>query len=175
MTLPRLSALLCVALAAAMLLPAARAQEEKKDYLTDAEADQIRDARLPVDRIPLFVQFASDRLKQFQYELAHKHTENRRSELLNGILNAYAGCVDDATDQLDIAMESQQDIRPALKDFESHAKTFLETLQKIRKDGQELDTYSDTLDDAIDATHDALTDLAKAGKQSSQPPVRRKP
>jgi hypothetical protein len=172
----RTSALLCCcALVAAMLIPTAFAQEEKKDYLTGAEADQIRDARLPADRIPLFVRFANARLKQFQYDLDHKRTENRRSENLNGLLNAYASCVDDAADQVELAMQMERDIRSAVKDFQTQAKAFLDTLQKLKQDGPELDTYGDTLDDAIDATQDALTDLEKAAKQTSQPPVRRKP
>jgi hypothetical protein len=167
--------LCCCALAAAMLISAASAQEERKDYLTDAEGDQIRDARLPVDRIPLFVKFANARLKQFQYDLDHKKTENRRAENLNGLLNAYASCVDDAADQVEIAIEMGQDARSAVKGFQAQAKAFLDILQKLKQDGPELDTYSDTLDDAIDATQDALTDLEKASKQSSQPPIRRKP
>ena len=42
-----------------------RAQQEKKDYLTDAEGDRIRDAVTPPERMKLFVIFADDRLKKF--------------------------------------------------------------------------------------------------------------
>src|SRR5580692_3878587 len=46
-----------------------QARQEKKDYLTDAEGDRIRDAVTPPERMKLFVIFADDRLKKFQYEL----------------------------------------------------------------------------------------------------------
>ena len=68
-----------------------RAQQEKKDYLTDAEGDRIRDAVTPPERMKLFVIFADDRLKKFQYELTRTVPEGRRAEILNGLLNAYAG------------------------------------------------------------------------------------
>ena len=76
-------------------------QEVRKDYLTESEADKIRDAMLPPDRIKLFVSFADDRLKKFQYELTRATREGRRAEILNSLLNAYSGCMDDAADQID--------------------------------------------------------------------------
>jgi hypothetical protein len=53
-------------------------------------------------------------------------------------------------------------------------KGFLEILEKYDKDGPELDTYRETLEDAIEGTKDALSDVADALKESQAPPVRRK-
>ena len=39
--------------------------------------------------------------------------------MLNSLLNGYAGCVDDAADQIDVAQEKQLDIRDALKMMKS--------------------------------------------------------
>ncbi len=50
-----------------LCLASANAQTVKKDYLSDYEADKIRDAETPNERIKLFVQFADERLKKFQY------------------------------------------------------------------------------------------------------------
>ena len=83
-----------------MSIPRAAGQETKKDYLTDTESDKIRDAYVPGDKIKLFIQFADDRLKKFQYELTRKTPEGRRTEILNALLNGYQGCVDDAADQI---------------------------------------------------------------------------
>jgi chromosome segregation ATPase len=152
-----------------------QAQQEKKDYLTDAEGDLIRDAVTPPERMKLFVAFAQDRLKKFQYELTRSVPEGRRAEILNGLLNAYAGCIDDAGDQIEVAREKQVDIRAALKNMQSKGKEFLETLQKINQGGPEYDTYKDTLQDAIEGTQDALTDVDKALKELNTAPVRRKP
>jgi hypothetical protein len=153
-----------------------QAQEEKKDYLTDAEGDRIRDAVTPPERMKLFVTFADDRLKKFQYELTRTVPEGRRAEILNGLLNAYAGCIDDAADQIEVAREKQVDIRASLKVMQSKGKEFLEALQKINQGaGPEYEIYKDTLQDAIEGTQDALTDVDKALKELNTAPVRRKP
>jgi hypothetical protein len=47
-------------------------------------------------------------------------------------------------------------------------------LEKLQQNGAELDTYKDTLLDAIDGTKDALTDVDNALKTAAPPPVRRK-
>ncbi|MFZ3214958.1 MAG: hypothetical protein WA192_02760 [Candidatus Acidiferrales bacterium] len=169
------AALLLLGTVAALAPRAARAQEEKKDYLTDSEGDRIRDAVTPPDRMKLFVSFADDRLKKFQYELTRTVPEGRRSEILNGLLNAYQACMDDATDQIEIAREKQVDIRSALKSMQSKSKEFLEILQKINQGGPEYDTYKDTLGDAIEGTQDDLSDVDKALKELNPAPMRRKP
>ncbi|MGA7918770.1 MAG: hypothetical protein WCA38_03790 [Candidatus Acidiferrales bacterium] len=150
-------------------------QEAKKDYLTESEADKIRDAVLPPERIKLFVGFAEDRLKKFQYELTRTTPEGRRVEILNSLLNAYAGCMDDAADQIDIAREKQIDIRSQLKLMQSKGKEFLQVLEKINQGGPEYDTYKETLEDAIEGTKDAISDADKAAKELTPVPVRRKP
>jgi hypothetical protein len=151
------------------------AQDPQKDYLTDVEADKIRDAVTPPERIKLYISFADDRLKKFQYELTRTRPEGRRGEILNGLLNDYVGCMDDAADQIEVARDKQIDIRGQLKLIESKGKEFLEVLQKIDQGGPELDTYKDTLQDAIEGTKDAVSDADKASKELTPVPVRRKP
>jgi hypothetical protein len=170
-----------IELIALLLVPIAGAarlsgpQSQRKDYLTEIEADKIREAFEPADRIKLFVEFADDRLKKFQYELNRQVPDRRRVEMLNNLMNGYAGCVDDAADQIGIARERQADIRAALKLMKAKTKEFLEVLQKLEEGGRDLATYKDTLDDAVDATKDAITDIETAEKDLSAPPVRRRP
>src|SRR5258706_16367083 len=83
----------------------ARAQQQK-DYLSAVEADKIRDAETVNERIKLFLNFADDRLKKFQYELEHP-SSNRHGEMLNSLLNAYAGCGDDAADPIFIGVRKK--------------------------------------------------------------------
>lgn len=147
---------------------------QKKEYLTESEADKIRDAETPSERIRLFIAFADDRLKKFQYELTRKVAERRRSEILNGLLNGYVGCVDDAADQIAVAREKQADIRAALKLMKSKSLEFLDLLDKIDRRGPEFEMYKDTLEDAVEGTKDALSDIEKAEKEMAPPPVRRK-
>ena len=154
---------------------AANPAAQKKEYLTESEADKIRDAVEPGERIKLYISFAEDRLKKFQYELTRQTPDRRRGEMLNSLLNDYAGCIDDATDQIGLAREKQADIRASLKIFKSKGKDFSDALQKLDQGGPEFDTYKDTLEDAIESTKDALTDVDEAQKELSPAPVRRKP
>jgi hypothetical protein len=146
---------------------------QKKDYLSSLEADKIRDAETPTDRIKLFLQFANDRLKKFQYELEHPSL-SQHEDILNGMLNAYVGCVDDAADVMQLAVEKQQNVRKGIDEMAARTKDFLAVLEKISADGVQKEIYKDTLDDAIEGTRDAMNDAEKAKKKVSPPPVRRK-
>jgi hypothetical protein len=150
-----------------------KAQFEQKDYLSPMESDKIRDAETTNDRLKLFVTFADDRLKKFQYELQHP-SANRHGEMLNALMNGYVGCLDDAADLMQLGIEKQENIRSGVDLINTKAKEFLEVLNKIATDKVDIDIYKDNLDDAIEGTKDAITDSDKAKKSVAPPPVRRK-
>ncbi len=149
------------------------AQETQKDYLSPLESDKIRDAETTNARINLFMTFADDRLKKFQYELQHPSSV-RHGELLNALMNGYVGCLDDAADLMQLGIEKQENIRQGVDLISTRAKEFLEALNKIAADKIEIDIYKDNLDDAIEGTRDAISDSEKAKKAVAPPPVRRK-
>jgi hypothetical protein len=155
------------------LLAANCCAAQQKDYLSALEADKIRDAETSNERIKLFLSFADDRLKKFQYELEHP-SANRHADMLNSMLNAYIGCVDDAADLLQLGIEKQENIRQGIDLMASRSKEFLAILEKLSTGGVELDLYKDNLDDAIEGTRDAMNDAEKAKKKVAPPPVRRK-
>jgi hypothetical protein len=161
----------CILAVAAPLAHAGTPQ--KKDYLSALEADKIRDAETVNERIKLFLTFADDRLKKFQYELDHPST-NRHGDMLNSLLNAYVGCVDDAADLIQLGIEKQENIRQGIDLMTARTKEFLEELEKLSTDGAERELYKDNLDDAIEGTRDAMNDAEKAKKKVSPPPIRRK-
>ena len=145
----------------------------EKDYLSGYEADKIRDAETPNEKIKLFIQFADDRLKKFQYELEHPSQTNHTQQL-NYLMNSYVGCVDDAADLMQEAAQKQQNVRAGVDLIASKAKEFLEILKKIQVEGKEIEVYRDNLDDAIEGTQDAINDAEKAKKSVAPPPLRRK-
>ena len=104
----RMRAILALALAGALAGIAAAQVGPEKDYLSGYEADKIRDAETPNEKIKLFIQFADDRLKKFQYELEHPSQTNHTQQL-NYLMNSYIGCVDDAADLMQEAAQKQQD------------------------------------------------------------------
>jgi hypothetical protein len=145
----------------------------QKDYLSAVESDKIRDAETVNDRIKLFLTFADDRLKKFQYELEHP-SSNRHGDMLNSLLNAYVGCVDDAADLIQLGIEKQDNIRQGIDMMTARAKEFLAVLEKLSTGGPDRELYKETLDDAIEGTRDAMNDAEKAKKKVAPPPVRRK-
>lgn len=166
-----LTSFLCAAGIVAAVSPAFA---QKKDYLSESEADKIRDAETTSERIKLFISFAADRIKKLQYEFAHPG-ELHRDERINTLINAYAGCIDDGSDLIQLGVEKQQDIRDAIKDMQSRAPEFLAYLKELFAKGQAVEPYKENLGDAIDATNDAIKDAADAIKENAPPPVRRRP
>jgi len=160
------------------VVPAGRANPapQKKEYLSEAEADKVREAGTTGPRIVLFATFASDRIKKLQYEFAHiDPTDEKRTDRLNSLLNGYTGCIDDAADLIEIGIEKQQDIREGVKAMQAKIKEFLPYLQDLAVNGPEHQTYKENLEDAIEATQDAAKDVDKASKEMAAPPERRKP
>jgi len=151
------------------------ARAQKKDYLSDTEDEQIRDSDTPADRIKLFISFAADRIKKLQYEFAHPGDSLHRADRLNALINGYAGCIDDASDLIELGVDKQQNIRDAIKDMQAQAPEFLSYLKGVEAKGGEAADYKDNLDDAIDATNDAINTADDALKELAPPPVRRKP
>jgi hypothetical protein len=146
---------------------------QQKDYLSALEADKIRDAETTNDRVKLFLTFADDRLKKFQYELEHP-SPNKHEDMLNALLNAYVGCVDDAADLVQLGIHKQENIRKGIDLMAARTKEFLAILEKLSSGGPELEIYKDNLDDAIEGTRDAMNEAEKAKKEVAPPPVRRR-
>jgi hypothetical protein len=149
------------------------ASQTQKDYLSAVEADKIREAETPNERITLFLSFADDRLKKLQYELEHPAQTNH-AEMINSLLNAYVGCVDDAADIIQLGIEKQQNIRKGVDLMASRTKDFLAVWQKIPTDASDAELYKENLDDAIEGTQDASKEADAAKKNVAPPPVRRK-
>ncbi|MGB6075778.1 MAG: hypothetical protein WBG29_09095 [Candidatus Acidiferrales bacterium] len=166
---------LASAFAGMLFVTIARAQEQP-DFLSPGEADKIREAQDPNDRIKLVLDFADDRLKKVEYELKLTTPQVHKPELLNGLLNGYSGCIDEAADRLQEAQQKGVPIRRVIKDMEKRAKANLETLKTIENvNGPDLPSYKQSLDDAIAGTQDALDEAVKASKEYGSAPIRRKP
>jgi len=157
----------------AMACASPAAAQQTRDYLTSIEADRIRDAEQPSQRIKLFLGYAADRLKKFQYELARPSADKRRAERLNALLRAYTGCMDDAVDIVQLGVEKQQDVRAGIKDLQSKTTEYLVVLDQLAA-GPEKELYKGALEDAVGATRDARTAADKAAKEIAPPPVRRR-
>src|SRR6266700_1632820 len=96
------------------------ASPQKKEYLSETEAEKIRDAGVTGPRIVLYAAFAGDRIKKLQYEFAHMDpADQKRTDRVNSLINGYTGCIDDAADLVDIGVEKQEDIKAGAKALEA--------------------------------------------------------
>ena len=161
-------------LAAVMLCAGLPCSAQKKDYLSELEADKIRDAETATQRVKLYVAFAADRLKKIEYELERTNRDRLWVDRLNNLFNGYSGCLDDAADTLDAAIEKLEDIRPAIKEMDAKTKEFRAYLDKLAGH-PDLPKFKDALDDALEATQDAMKTVEKAAKAVPAAPVRRSP
>lgn len=148
---------------------------QNKDHLTATEADKIREAEYPALRIKLFSDFAADRLTKFKYELSRGRPDRQRNLRLRSLLEGYMGCLDDATDLVEIGRMRQQDILKGVEALEKRATEMLAELEAIEKTTPPDAAYKDELHDAVLSTREALAEVARARQEIAPPPVRRKP
>jgi hypothetical protein len=146
------------ATASAARLPAGSPQG---DYLTHTEADKIRDAESPNERIKLFLDFAADRLQRFNRELHMKDTGPRRADFLNSLMDAFDSCVNEASSRIDNAVSNGNDVRDGIKDMEQRGADFMTALEKIKKENLDLSQYRDALEDAMGDLRDDIKDAKK--------------
>ncbi len=151
------------------------ATTQEKDYLSSFEADKIRDAEQPSERIKLFLTFAADRLKKFHYTKDRQTPDRQRKERLNCLLEAYTSCIEDAVELISLGREKQTDIHAGIKELRTKGKEYLAELERLAAARAEVEAYRENLNEAIQVTRDALAEAEKAAKEIAPPPVRRRP
>lgn len=157
-------------MAAALLLLSTLAFAQKRDPLTEAEADQLRQVAMePQKRLKLYIKFSEARLEAIDQTRSDPKQAQGRGKKIHDLLQDFASLIDEINDNLD-QYEGRALDKDQMKDFHKGAKEVitaeerfrarLRTLQhQIETDPQtkiESQDYAFALQDAQDALKSSL-------------------
>ncbi|HTR67932.1 MAG TPA: hypothetical protein VMH85_19275 [Terriglobales bacterium] len=146
------------------LLPAAPAQT-RHDPLNQLEIDQLRDtAQEPEKRLPLYVQFARERLVAVEKMRADPKVQDRGAQTHDG-LDDFLSVYNELDDNVDNFADRRDDIRKPLKLIIEADTEFQSKLRAIKDAAgvspQEASQYEFVLQDALGTVDDSIDDHRK--------------
>jgi len=107
------------------------AQKEKREPLTPAQIDEIREAGIyPDDRINLYTKFINEHADTIK-GLTSRGKSGGRAQRLDGELQDLADLMDELGENLDVYSERKADIRKALKNLSESAPRWLGILRTL--------------------------------------------
>ena len=137
---------------------------QQRDFLTADEADQVRLAQDPNERLKLYLHFAKQRLDLIQQAVSQEKVG--RSKLLHDLLEDYTQIIEAVDTVTDDALKRSIDMSLGVKAVAEEEKLMSAQLEKIRdSQPKDLARYQFVLDQAIDATKDSQETAAQDLKE----------
>lgn len=163
-----LGALLVVLLLVSLPLPAQDFLSGGRDFLTNHEADLIREHQEPNDRIEQYLEFARLRIELVRQALLRE--DPGRSKLIHRNVNEYGRIIEAIDMVVDDAAADEVDLSKSLTLLAEREKEYLAALEQIQeKPADDHWAYEFVLEDAVEITRDsmelALEDLGDRGRR----------
>lgn len=168
----RLGVLLCMLLTAGLaLLPAQDFLGGGRDFLTPHEADLIRVAQEPNERIEQYMHFARLRLELVRQTLLKE--DAARSKLIHRNLEEYGRIIEAVDLVIDDAAADKIDLTKGLGLLAEQEEEFLAVLEKIQEaPADDSWAYEFVLEDSIEITRDSMElateDLGDRGRRIAE-------
>ena len=110
---------------------ASPAQKEKREPLTGAQIEQIREAGIfPDDRITLYTKFINEHAETIK-GLTSRAKSGSRAQRLDGELQDLTALMDELGSNLDVYSDRKADIRKSLKNLNDSAPRWLSILRTL--------------------------------------------
>ncbi len=139
-------------------LPLAAVAAQKEAALSEEEEDKLREEQDPGRRIELYLDFAQDRLNQFdQFRQKPADPKYDTGGYLDKLLGQYIALEDELKNWIQHQYDHQGDMRRGLRALLDRGPRQLEQLRHIQQEPDAFaSAYRDSLRDAIDNLTDAL-------------------
>ncbi len=144
----------CYLLIGISLLGVLRISAQDRDFLTSNEADQVREAQEPDERLQLYLHFARQRMDLIEQYMAKE--KPGRSIFIHNALEDYSKIIEAIDSVADDALRHNRPIDKGMVAVIGAEKDFLGQLNKIQdSEPKDLDRYKFVLSEAIDTTSDS--------------------
>jgi hypothetical protein len=169
-------------LALLLLASVAIAGRVRRDPLTEAETDQLREAAQdPGPRLKLYIKFAAARLETIQQLRTDPKMAAERGQRIHDLLEDFVNVVDEIDRNVDTYEEHDVDLRKPLKElieadtgWQLRLRTLKEAPHSDSVAASEFREYSFTLETALDSVSSSADDARKILQEQEAHPKKKK-